>query len=169
MPVVIDEALLLARPKIKAAGVTVERRLAANLPALRTERLLLEQVLMNLIVNACDAYRDRNDNGVRECSPLTISAETSETGLTIRIADQAGGIAPEVMRRMFEPFFTTKPAELGTGLGLSICAANLADLGADISARNEDGGAAILIRIPPALFAEPPSARPVVAAVAVSA
>lgn len=169
LPMAIDEALTLARPKIEAAGVTVERRLAADLPALRTERLLLEQVLMNLFVNACDAYRDRNDKGARGSSPLTISAEISETGLTIRIADQAGGIAPEVMRRMFEPFFTTKPAELGTGLGLSICAANLADLGADISARNEDGGAVIQIRLPPSLFAEPPPAWPVVAAAALSA
>ena len=169
LPVAIEEALTLAQSKIKEAGVTVERRLAADLPALRTERLLLEQVLMNLIVNACDAYRGRKNSGVGTQRPLTISAEASETGLAISVADRAGGFAPEAMSRMFEPFFTTKPADLGTGLGLSICAANLADLGADISAHNEDGGAVILIRIPTSLFAKPPPARPVVAAAAPSA
>lgn len=150
---VVAEALTLAGGRIKSAGAKVELRLASDLPTLLTERLLLEQVLMNLIVNACDAYGDRADQTQRGAFPVTISAELAETGLTIRIADHAGGIAPDVLSRLFEPFVTTKAADLGTGLGLSICAANVAELGGEITAYNDNGGAVFEIHLPSALLA----------------
>jgi len=148
-----DEALALAAARIKRAGVTVACSLPDNLPSLRTERLLLEQVLMNLIVNACDAYDDQAAGDRKAACPLTILAKVTDSGITISVADRAGGIPGAVLPRLFEPFVTTKTSNLGTGLGLSICAATLAELGADISAINFNGGAMFEIHLPAALFA----------------
>ena len=151
----IDEALTLAAGRINASGVVIETRFAADLPSLQTERLLLEQILMNLVVNACDAYMETARLPSADTWPVIISADVAENCLIISVADRAGGIPPSVMAKLFEPFFTTKSQDQGTGLGLSICAANVAELGGEISARNADGGAVFEVHLPSSLFARP--------------
>ncbi|MDJ0837241.1 MAG: ATP-binding protein [Acidobacteriota bacterium] len=91
-----------------------------------TERLVvmgnqgeLNQVFMNLTVNACHAIRDKvGDDKTR--GTLTISTNTADNQALIRFHDTGGGIPQTIRSRIFEPFFTTKPSGEGTGLGLSI-------------------------------------------------
>ena len=150
---VINEALELCAARVRHAGVTTRIELDDDLPALLTDRLLLEQTLMNLIVNACDAYEAAAAAEVQGNKPMLISAKRRGEALIIRVADQAGGIAEHVRSQLFEAFVTTKPANQGTGLGLSVSAANIAQLGGEVSAHNAEGGAVFEIILPASLFA----------------
>ena len=88
-----------------------------------------------------------------DARPLIISAELTGHSMNIRVADRAGGIAPHVLPKLFEAFVTTKSARLGTGLGLFVSAANVGQIGGQITARNENGGAVFDIKLPSAMFA----------------
>lgn len=83
-----------------------------DLPQTRCYPQQLNQVFMNLLVNAAQAIESKGE--------IVITTRASETGITIAIADSGSGIAPENLNRIFEPFFTTKEVGKGTGLGLSI-------------------------------------------------
>ena len=106
-----------------------------------------EQVIMNLVSNAVDAYGpvDGRDGPRRE---VTVSVTSTEAAVELAVADLAGGIAPEAMERLFEPFFTTKPPGMGTGLGLSISYRIVRDMGGQIRAVNRDGGAVFTVVLP---------------------
>ncbi len=146
---VVRNSLLLAAPRLKTTGASVTVDLPADLPELRGAPVLLEQVLLNLIVNACDAYADATPrDGAAVERRIHLAARRDGGGVVISVADRAGGVPPEVIDRIFDPFFTTKPPGKGTGLGLSICFATVADMGGQISARNEAGGAVFEVRLP---------------------
>jgi len=83
-----------------------------DLPQTRCYPQQLNQVFMNLLVNAAQAIESKGE--------IAITTRASETEITIAIADSGSGIPPEVLNRIFEPFFTTKEVGKGTGLGLSI-------------------------------------------------
>ena len=106
-----------------------------------------EQVIMNLVSNAVDAYGppDGRDGPQRD---VTVSVMSTEAAIEIAVADQAGGIAPEAIGRLFEPFFTTKPHGMGTGLGLSISYRIVRDMGGQIRAENRNGGAVFTVVLP---------------------
>jgi two-component system NtrC family sensor kinase len=72
----------------------------------------LNQVFMNLFINAAQAIRSRGE--------LRIATGAADAGAWVEVADTGGGIAPEHLPRIFEPFFTTKPVGQGTGLGLAL-------------------------------------------------
>ena len=92
---------------------TVTKHYAPSLPRIRCLPSQLNQVFMNLLVNAAHAIPEKGE--------ITISTEAvGEDRVRIRIADTGTGIPPEFLKRIFEPFFTTKPVGKGTGLGLSI-------------------------------------------------
>ena len=149
---VIEEAIALAETRIHRTNVSVTSYLAPDLPELHTDRLLLEQVLMNLIVNACDAYGEGQGTASSDARPVFITVQASGRGMVIRVADRAGGIAPHVLSRMFEAFVTTKSASSGTGLGLFVSAANIGQIGGQITAQNADGGAMFEIVLPTEMF-----------------
>ena len=92
-------------------GIRVERSFGA-LPHVRCYPAQLNQVFMNLVMNACDALEGRGT--------LRVETEPRDSGVRISIADDGPGIPLALRARIFEPFFTTKPVGLGTGLGLSI-------------------------------------------------
>lgn len=85
------------------------------------DRLQLEQVLLNLVVNARDAIEESGTISISTSShaPADLIHDVSIDGAWLQVADSGSGIAPEVAPRIFEPFFSTKPEELGTGLGLA--------------------------------------------------
>jgi C4-dicarboxylate-specific signal transduction histidine kinase len=145
---VIDDALNLAEARIKSTGVTIGLQLPDNLPVLCMDRLLLERVLLNLIANACDAYGEQTSRALTHALDVIVSATLRESCLAIFVSDHAGGISTDLLDRLFDPFVTTKSGATGTGLGLSICAANIAELGGEITARNADGGAVFEIILP---------------------
>jgi PAS domain S-box-containing protein len=113
---VTNEVLRLAHNEIIAHSVTVTAHLTPDLPAVRGDRVGLQQVLLNLIVNACDAMK-LNEPARRH---LTVTTSLDGEGaVEVAIADCGGGIPADAVERVFEPFFTTK--EHGLGLGLAIC------------------------------------------------
>ncbi len=114
----IVEVIALIRGELSKHGVSVHTRLTEHLPPVRADRVQLQQVMLNLILNAIEALVGTAD-GARE---LMVSTESSAVeGLLVAIADSGPGIAAEDRERIFESFYTTKDG--GVGIGLSICRA----------------------------------------------
>jgi PAS domain S-box-containing protein len=111
----INEVIKLARSQIIENRVSVQTRLAEGAPAIHGDRVQLQQVLLNLILNAVEAMGSV-EAGPRE---LSISAEQDHTGVLVTVRDSGPGIDASCLERVFEPFYTTKSS--GTGMGLSIC------------------------------------------------
>ena len=142
--VIADTASLLAG-RLRQDRVVLTTDLAEALPKVTGVAVMLEQVVMNLMVNAADAYRAHPD---RQPRPLVVRAAVVDGALRITIIDQAGGIPPEMLGRIFDPFFTTKAVGEGTGLGLSISLATVASMGGRMDATNHDNGARFDITLP---------------------
>jgi len=102
---------------IEAANnsVSVRTQLAEGLPRVQGDRVQLQHVLLNLIINAIEAMRDFSERE-RE---LLISTRNEPDGVSVEVRDSGPGFAPAALERVFEAFYTTKPG--GLGLGLSIC------------------------------------------------
>lgn len=112
----IREVIALTETEWKRAQVGVQTRLPANLPAVRADRVQVQQVILNLFLNAVEATRGIGDR-TRE---VTIVSKTDgDDEVCVEIEDTGTGFGAENIDRLFEPFYTTK-AE-GTGMGLAIC------------------------------------------------
>jgi PAS domain S-box-containing protein len=118
--VAIDDALLeviaLTRTEAANNGVSVRTQFAEGLPRVQGDRVQLQQVMLNLIVNAIQSMSGVED-GNRELHISTVSIEPE--GVCVGVRDTGPGLSPESLPRLFEPFYTTKPD--GMGMGLSIC------------------------------------------------
>jgi len=140
-PVLVDRAidgtLFLLESQIKAAGVSVEKKVEANLWVLG-HAVQLEQVILNLVRNALDVVAEQ-ENG-----RITITAQASGTNVLIKVADNGPGIPASQINQIFDPFFTTKALGKGLGLGLSISYGIVQDFGGQIHAGNLPGGGAEL-------------------------
>jgi signal transduction histidine kinase len=112
----ILEVTALTRSEAVKTGVTVGTKLAGELPRIQCDRVQLQQVMLNLIVNAIQSMSGVED-GNRELHISTVSIEPE--GVCIAVRDTGHGLRPESLPRLFEPFYTTKPE--GMGMGLSIC------------------------------------------------
>jgi signal transduction histidine kinase len=142
---VIHAALAVTEPKMTAARVSVRCDMRNDLPSPSGVAVLVEQIIVNLIVNACDAYEDQADTVERT---VTITAFVLDGAYVLRVADHAGGIPADMLDRIFDPFVTSKPPGKGTGLGLSFCLASVARLGGKLTAANMDGGACFDVFLP---------------------
>jgi signal transduction histidine kinase len=111
----VREIIALTRAEAVKNGVLTETRLAEGLPPIQGDRVLLHQVILNLILNALEAMRGVG-HGPRE---LLISSSRSSDGVLVAVADSGPGLPLERIERLFEAFYTTKPG--GLGMGLSIC------------------------------------------------
>jgi C4-dicarboxylate-specific signal transduction histidine kinase len=112
----IEEVIALVRGELSKHRVLIQLRLTTGLPAVHADRVQLQQVMLNLILNAIEAIISADDD-VRE---LVICSEASPAeGLLVGIGDSGPGVAPQDRERIFESFFTTKAN--GVGIGLSIC------------------------------------------------
>jgi PAS domain S-box-containing protein len=107
----VDATLVLLRPIVSKEIEFVIQPF--EIPAVECNLGQINQVFMNLIVNAADALGSRGR--------IDISAERAADGVVVHVRDNGPGIDPEVQKRIFDPFFTTKDVGKGTGLGLSIC------------------------------------------------
>jgi C4-dicarboxylate-specific signal transduction histidine kinase len=113
---VIAEVLALADAELRRHGVALHTDLTAGLPLVLGDRIQLQQVLLNLLLNGMDAIR-----GVTDCPRVLIVRSQKEEANAIRVAveDAGVGIAPQDLERIFTPFYTTKPGGLGLGLVIS--------------------------------------------------
>jgi signal transduction histidine kinase len=112
----ILEVTALTRSEAVKTGVTVGTQLAGELPRIQCDRVQLQQVMLNLIVNAIQSMSGIED-GNRELQISTVSIEPD--GVCVAVRDTGHGLRPECLPRLFEPFYTTKPD--GMGMGLAIC------------------------------------------------
>ena len=112
----ILEVTALTHGEAVKTGVTVATQLADDSPPIRCDRVQLQQVMLNLIVNAIQSMSGVED-GNRELHISTASIEPE--GVCVAVRDTGPGLRPESLPRLFEPFYTTKPD--GMGMGLSIC------------------------------------------------
>jgi C4-dicarboxylate-specific signal transduction histidine kinase len=113
----ILEVIALTRTEAANNSVSVRTQFAEGLPRVQGDRVQLQQVMLNLIVNAIQAMRGIGE-GARELV-ISVEAVPSEGGVRVGVRDTGPGLSPESLSRLFEPFYTTKPE--GMGVGLSIC------------------------------------------------
>jgi signal transduction histidine kinase len=133
----LDEAVSLLVPEARRRGVTIERRFNGAAVPLVGDRIQLQQVLLNLVINAMDAMRDVPP--IR--CVVTVSTQPMDDGLALEVADRGHGLSSETQERMFESFFTTKPH--GVGLGLSIVRTVVRAHGGRVSAAAREGGGSV--------------------------
>jgi len=127
-------ALGLVGGALAEAGIEVVLRMAPNLAAVRGQPVLVEQLVVNLALNARDAMA-ACPQGRRRLSIIgEPGVEAHEVRLVLR--DTGGGIPPEVVERVFDPFFSTKPASKGTGLGLALCRSIMLRFGGSVALGN---------------------------------
>lgn len=135
----IEQVLELMHSDLQSRNVTIILRLAPDLPLVRADHIQVQQVLLNLIVNGCDAMHDNPPSERR------LVVETAHDGtelIRVSIVDRGAGIAPEMLERIFEPFYSTKSH--GLGMGLSICRAIILAHGGQLrAANNPDRGATL--------------------------
>jgi PAS domain S-box-containing protein len=113
---VVREVIALTRGEAVKSGVLVHVHLADSLPLVHGDRVQLQQVLLNLIINAIEAMSSIAE-GAREL--LISSGKLDSGGVLVAVRDSGPGLAPATLDRLFDAFYTTKPS--GLGLGLSIC------------------------------------------------
>jgi PAS domain S-box-containing protein len=134
---VIEEALLFVHHDLDAKGIVLTLDLDRELPPVSGDRVQLQQVIVNLLVNSIQAIE--HGGGARR--EIRLVATTASNSVTIQIRDSGPGIAAEHLANVFDGFFTTK--ESGIGIGLAICQSIIADHGGDIRAANHDEGGAV--------------------------
>jgi PAS domain S-box-containing protein len=139
---VVCEVLELAHSDLVRRGVAVEARLTTAPPRVLADRVQVQQVLLNLLLNACEAMAESCEE--RRVTIVTTAGEDGSAELSL--ADQGTGIPEERIDRIFEPFVTSKPE--GLGLGLAVCRSIVNAHGGRLWAENNgDGGATFHLRL----------------------
>jgi signal transduction histidine kinase len=123
--------------------VNVEQKLSPDVGQIELQPQAIQQVVVNLIVNALDAVAEAPE------PKITVRTERRADNCLIEVIDNGHGIKPEHLARLFEPFFTTKPVGQGTGLGLSISYSLVQKQGGHITVKSQPGrGTAFTVRLP---------------------
>ena len=121
-----------------------------GLPPVTGHAVLLEQVLLNIVLNARDAILDRRASERSLGGFIAIAARRLGDAVVIEIEDNGTGIAPEALDHVFEPFFTTKPVGKGTGLGLAVSYGIVREMRGNLEAFPAPDGARFVITLPAA-------------------
>jgi two-component system, NtrC family, sensor kinase len=144
---VIVRTIRLIRNQKLFERIVIDEDLANDLPDIQGDMNQLQQVLLNLSLNACEAMPTGGS--------LTIRTRSDERGVMVKLADIGCGIKPEHLERIFEPFFTTKPVGKGTGLGLSVSYGIVQQHGGTIELDSQPGRGTTFTLVFPALGREP--------------
>jgi two-component system NtrC family sensor kinase len=141
---IIQEILQLRSYEQRVSNIEVATRFAPALPQVIGSGAQLQQVFLNIIINAEQAMLEAHGRG-----KLTIATEWVGDAVRISITDDGPGISPDNMKKLFHPFFTTREVGKGTGLGLSICHGIVTEHGGKIYAQSELGkGATFVVELP---------------------
>jgi histidine kinase len=135
--------------QLKVRGIEVVWQLAEDLPLILADPVSLEQVFLNLLLNARDAIEEKQSTALTKKGFEKISLRTSRHGdkVTVEVVDTGAGIPEDQLDKIFEPFYTTKSIGKGTGLGLSISYGIIKDFGGNIQVKS-DKGARFIIDFP---------------------
>ena len=140
---VVQDVLKLVRNDLINQNVTADTDLAQNLPSIIGDRVQLQQVLLNLVLNACEAMADCASSERQ----LLIASKLEKSAVQVSVTDHGGGIPEKKIEQVFERFFTTKKE--GMGLGLSICRSIIdAHEGKIWATNNADCGATFYFSLP---------------------
>jgi len=140
---VINDTMRIVEPRLKKDHVELDIDVPTKDITVLVNDVRLEQVLVNLINNAMDAFEDGGDRRIQ------LTAISDGQDAIVQVRDSGSGIPDDVITHLFEPFFTTKEVGIGLGLGLSISYGIIQEFGGELSARNLDGGgAAFAFNIP---------------------
>jgi PAS domain S-box-containing protein len=141
---ILWEVLKLRSYEHRTRKIRVITEFAPGLPEIMADSIQMQQVFMNIIVNAEDAMMESGNSRT-----LNIVTENQDNLIKISFTDDGAGIATENLNRIFEPFFTTKSMGKGTGLGLSICYGIVTKHNGKIYARSKSGkGSTFIVELP---------------------
>jgi len=147
----LKKALEILGQQLKVRGIEVIWDLEPDLPLILADSDRLEQVFINLLINARDAIDERWQSQPQQKGEkqITLKTQSDSQWITVTISDTGAGIPDSILERIFEPFFTTKKVGQGTGLGLSISYGIIRDLKGRIRAfSRKDEGASFVIKFP---------------------
>ncbi len=136
---IVERTVAMRAYELRLENIGVELDLDRRQPETLADAAQMQQALLNLMLNAEQAIRQIRENGHVWIRTRQLSASR----VTLEVADDGPGVAPEVVPHIFDPFFTTKPAGMGTGLGLSILYGILQQHGGEISVGTRPGGGAV--------------------------
>lgn len=149
--VAMEHSLEIFSQQLKVRGIEVIREYQEDIPPVLADLNRLEQVFINLLINARDAIQERSDREGEARSPKEIRIRTRTRGerVVIEVRDTGMGVPKAILDKIFEPFFTTKEVGKGTGLGLSISYGIVQDYEGSIQVETRDGdGATFIIQFP---------------------
>ena len=150
----IAEAVALAAPEARAAGVRLVQHVPADIGLALVDRTQMQQVLLNLIRNATDAIETRPDGPGPDDKVILAARRDADGSLAMSVTDNGPGVAPEVAARLFEPFVSTKRG--GMGIGLAICRTIVEGHGGTLRllppTASPTAGTTFEIRLPPPLL-----------------
>lgn len=136
---VVEAACHLASAQLEKGQISVHLELPPNLPQAVADEAKLREVLLNLLLNACDATPPGGD--------IWVQARLQGNEVHITVADSGPGVPRELEQKIFLPFFTTK-GEKGTGLGLAVSRAAMREMGGDLQLLRTEKGACFLLSLP---------------------
>jgi signal transduction histidine kinase len=140
---IVRMTLSLVQHKMKLSSVEVETKLAENLPQVPCDQSQVQQVVLNLLLNAAEATHTKTERRV------AVSTRADGGFVRLVVADNGEGIAPENLAKIFHPFFTTKPEGKGVGLGLAVSYGIIEAHGGDIEVTSKVGeGATFTVSLP---------------------
>ena len=137
-------ALDLVGMALRGSNVEVRLEIPAELPPVRARQVQVEQILVNLLINARDAMSGNPANARR----VTVRGSVVNQSVRLVLEDTGPGVPHAMITRLFEPFFTTKVSGEGTGLGLSLCQTMMHQFGGAISVANGRTGAVFTLEFP---------------------
>jgi len=151
---VIGEALNLVKKQFAAVDISLERRLPDVCGLVRGSSGQLEQVILNLVTNACDAVEARlqqlaaSNEKFHGKIGVELVDDDANDKIIISVTDNGGGIEESALKNIFDPFFTTKEAGKGTGLGLHVSYSIIDAMGGELEAHNGNVGACFTVSLP---------------------
>jgi signal transduction histidine kinase/CheY-like chemotaxis protein len=142
---IVERTLALRSYELRVEDILIECTLAPDLPETMADPYQMQQVILNLLVNAEQSLLHGRGKGKVQIR----TRRTEANRIVVEVSDDGPGIPREIVSRIFDPFFTTKPAGLGTGLGLSIVYGIVKQHDGEVTAENQSaGGARFTVELP---------------------
>ncbi|OHD67243.1 MAG: hypothetical protein A2W19_07910 [Spirochaetes bacterium RBG_16_49_21] len=145
---VILDAIDLIQHQLKKNSIDLIFVLDDKIPKIRGDKISLEQLIVNIILNSKDAILEKDFISSDENGVIRITTFASNEAVSMIIEDNGSGISEDIMHKIWSPFFTTKKRDHGTGIGLSICSKILRDHNARVDIQSDDRGTQFLINFP---------------------
>lgn len=153
---VLEKSLVSLQARLELSKISVHKELARDLPPCRADEVRIQQIVHNILMNACDAMEGGGKLEVKTLSRLLGKSEVAydagdrsgarmregESVVVVEITDAGTGIAPEHLAKLYEPFFSTKPTGKHIGLGLTVAKKMVELHGGKIQVRNRESGGA---------------------------